>query len=234
MNNDGPEREVTTASRTVSLADALTCLRLLLVLLIWPLALQGHGRLVGLGLIGAGVTDFLDGYVARRLGQSSPRGARLDGIADIVLLLSAAAWLEVLHPEIMRENVGLLVAAAALYAGGVAAGWIAFRRVVDPRQLASKIAGGLLYLFAITSLLTGAYEPLLLRIAVLALMISSVEGIIAAVGRRLAESRTIQAKGIASNTRSHAPHASNGVASNASPITSIPSSPIPTTNDSEP
>ena len=54
------------------------------------------------------------------------------------------------------------------------------------------------------------------------------------VGRRLAESRTIQAKGIASNTRSHAPHASNGVASNASPITSIPISPIPTTNDSEP
>ena len=68
MNNDGPEREVTTASRTVSLADALTCLRLLLVLLIWPLALQGHGRLIGIVLIGTGVTDFFDGYVARRLG----------------------------------------------------------------------------------------------------------------------------------------------------------------------
>jgi phosphatidylglycerophosphate synthase len=234
MNNDRSEREVTRASRAVSLADALTFLRLLLVLLIWPLAIQGHGLLVGLGLIAAGVTDFLDGYVARRSGQASPRGARLDAVADLVLLLSAAAWLEVLQPQIVRENVGLLGAAAALYAGGVAAAWIAFRRVVDPRQISSKIAGGLLYLFAVTALLTGAYEPLLLRVAVLALMISSVEGIIAAVGRRRAESRTIQAKGIASKTRSHAPQASNGVASNASPITSIPSSATPMTNDSEP
>src|SRR5207248_9790918 len=42
MNNDGPEREVTTASRTVSLAEDRKSTRLLLVLLIWPLALQGH------------------------------------------------------------------------------------------------------------------------------------------------------------------------------------------------
>jgi phosphatidylglycerophosphate synthase len=42
-------------------ADALTSLRLLLVPLTVVLALLGLGRLVGVGLVVAGLTDFLDG-----------------------------------------------------------------------------------------------------------------------------------------------------------------------------
>ena len=208
-------------------ADYLSFLRLLLVPLIWLVALQGQSRLVGVGLIAAGVTDALDGYLARRLGQVSTRGARLDAIADIVLLVSAAAWLQLLHPEIARDNGALLATTAALYACGVAAALIAFRRVVDPRQLTSKIAGGALYTFAVITLLMGGYEPLLLRLALLALIVSSVESIVTAI-------RTIQARGIASSNRSQAPQASNDVASNPSPITSIASSATPTANETGP
>src|SRR5436190_20064732 len=125
-------------------ADYLSFLRLLLVPLIWLVALQGQSRLVGVGLIAAGVTDALDGYLARRLGQVSTRGARLDAIADIVLLVSAAAWLQLLRPDIARDDGPLLLVAAGLYACGVAADLVAFRRAVDPRQLSSKIAGGAL------------------------------------------------------------------------------------------
>ena len=208
-------------------ADHLTFLRLLLVPLIWLVALQGQGRLVGLGLIVAGVTDALDGYLARRLGQVSTRGARLDAIADIVLLVSAAAWLQLLHPQIARDNGPLLTVAAGVYVCGVAAGLVAFRRAIDPRQVSSKIAGGALYAFALITLLSGDYEPLLLRLALGALLFSSVESILIAI-------RTIQARGIASNKRSQAPHASNEVASSPSPITSIPSSATPTANDAGP
>ena len=208
-------------------ADYLSFLRLLLVPLIWLVALQGQSRLVGIGLIAAGVTDALDGYLARRLGQVSTRGARLDAIADIVLLVSAAAWLQLLHPEIVRDNGALLATTAALYACGVAAALIAFRRVVDPSQLTSKIAGGALYTFAVITLLTGGYEPLLLRLALLALIVSSVESIVTAM-------RTIQVRGIASSNRSQAPQASNDVASSPSPITSIASSATPTANDTGP
>jgi len=200
---------------------------LLLVPFIWVLALQGQGRLVGFGLIVAGVTDVLDGYLARRLGQVSTRGARLDAVADLMLLVAAAGCLQLLHPEIARDNGALLATTAALYAGGVAAGLIVFRRVVDPRQLTSKIAGGSLYVFAVITLLTGDYEPLLLRLALLALIVSSVESIVTAI-------RTIQASGIASSNRSQAPQASNDVASSPSPITSIPTSAMPTANEIRP
>jgi phosphatidylglycerophosphate synthase len=211
----------------MSAADCVTFLRLLLVPFIWLLALQGQGRLVGFGLILAGVTDVLDGYLARRLGQVSTRGARLDAVADLTLLVSAAGWLQLLHPEIARDNGALLATTAALYAGGVTAGLIVFRRVVDPRQLTSKIAGGSLYVFAVITLLTGDYEPLLLRLALLALIVSSVESIVTAI-------RTIQASGIASSNRSQAPQASNDVASSPSPITSIPTSAMPTANEIRP
>ena len=125
----------------MSAADRLTATRLLLVLLIWPLALGGQGRLLGLALIVAALTDALDGYLARRLGVVSASGARLDAIADTALLVSAAAWLELLHPRLIPDNIVVLSVTCTLYAASVGAGWVAFRRLVDPRRLSAKIAG---------------------------------------------------------------------------------------------
>src|SRR6266566_9099494 len=113
----------------MSAADWISAARLLLVPVLWPLALSGHGRLVGVGLLVAGVTDFLDGQVARRSGRESRHGARLDAIADSALLISAAAWLPILHPEILRANVPLLAVTAAIYVGSIGAGVVAFRRM---------------------------------------------------------------------------------------------------------
>lgn len=39
----------------------------------------------------ASITDYLDGYLARRLGQTSDLGARLDALADKALLLATLA-----------------------------------------------------------------------------------------------------------------------------------------------
>ncbi|HEY0832172.1 MAG TPA: CDP-alcohol phosphatidyltransferase family protein [Candidatus Dormibacteraeota bacterium] len=204
----------------MSAADWISAARLLLVPLLWPLALTGHGRMVGIGLLLAGVTDFLDGRLARRTGGGSRRGARLDALADTVLLISAAAWLQILHPEILRENGALLAVTATVYAASLAAGIVAFRRLVDPRQISAKVAGGMLYAFALITFLTGAYEPLLLALAALALAVSSAEGVVVAI-------RTIHAKARARRQRSHAPHASNDAASRTGAATSMPTSPRP-------
>jgi phosphatidylglycerophosphate synthase len=192
----------------MSAADWLSAARFLLVALMWPAALGGQGRMLGLGLIVAAVTDVLDGYLARRLSVVSRRGARLDAIADTFLLVSAAVWLEMLHPRLGPDNGVLLAIACVLYVASLAAGWVAFRRFVDPHQLSAKIAGGLLYAFALLTLLTGVYEPLLLTVALSALAASCIEAIVAA-------SKTIQLNGIASSTRSHSPQPVNEVGSSA-------------------
>jgi phosphatidylglycerophosphate synthase len=228
------------------MADAITWLRIVLLPFIWVYALMGDGRIVGAGLIAIGVTDFLDGFVARRFGQVSPAGARLDLIADTLVLLSAAAWIVALDPEVVGDNAALIACAFWVYLVAVGIGIVNLRRLPNLRLYSSRVAGGLLYAFAVITLIGGRYDRLLLAVAVGAFIVSCVEtvagellfsvadaniGSVLLEWRRRADISTVQASGSASKQRSQAPTA-NVVGSNASPISSIPADAAPTRNES--
>ena len=230
------------------MADAITWLRIVLLPLIWVYALMGDGRIVGAGLIAVGVTDFLDGLVARRFGQVSPAGARLDLIADTLVLLSAAAWIVALDPEVVGDNAALIACAFLVYLIAVGIGIVNLRRLPNLRLFSSRVAGGLLYAFAVITLIGGRYDRLLLVVAVGAFIVSCVEtvagellfsvadaniGSVLLEWKRRADISTVQANGSASKQRSQAPTA-NVVGSKASPISSIPTDAAPTRNDSRP
>ena len=208
-------------------ADWLSTARLASAAVLWPFALAGEGRILAAGLMLAGLTDALDGYLARRLGQASAHGARLDSVADAALLVSAAAWIGLLHPDVLAESGGLVIAISVLYAASAATSWIAFRRLVDPRQLSSKVAGGLLYTFGLVTLFTGVVATALLVLAAAALVASCLETIVIA-------SHTIQARTSARSQRSQAPHAVNGVISSNRPAASVASSSEPSAIDTRP
>ena len=227
------------------IADAVTWLRMLLLPIIWMFALLGDGRVVGAGLIAAGITDFLDGLVARRFALASAAGARLDLTADTLVLLSAIAWIGLLHPEVVRDNAGLIAGALFIYVVAVGIGVLNFRSLPNLHLYSSRLAGGLMYAFAVITLIAGRYDRLLLALAAGAFILSCVETIAgqllfsvadARVGsivlewRRRAAIKAIQARGSASKQRSQAPTA-NVVGSKASPISSIPTSATPTAND---
>jgi phosphatidylglycerophosphate synthase len=224
-------------------------MRLWLIPLIWFAALLGNGRLVGAGLLVAGATDFLDGSLARRLGQESKTGARLDSLADNLLLVSAVAWIQLLHPEILRENTALVATTFGLYLTSLSVGLLKFRQLGNLHLYSSKVAGGALYSFAVITLVAGAYEPLLLWLAAAAFMLSSAETLAAQLVfsavdenmgsfvlalRRRADIRTIHPIGSARKLRSQAPHSANVVGNSASPASRIPSSPAPTANEIRP
>jgi len=144
------------------LADSLSLARILLVAPLSVLAITGHGRLVGVGLLLGGLTDVLDGRVARGYGGATRRGARLDAIADTSLLFAAAAWVAILYPAVLREGALLLITGAAYVSGSVVS-VVTTGRMVDPRRLAPKIAGGLLYLFALSGLTRAILATLLAK-----------------------------------------------------------------------
>jgi cardiolipin synthase (CMP-forming) len=227
------------------LADGITWLRLLVLPVIWWYAVLGNGRLVGIGLVAAGVTDALDGFVARHFGQASQAGARLDLIADTLLLLSALAWIGLLHPNAVLDNPVLIAAAFSIYLAVIAFGLLKFRRLPNLHLYSSKVAGGLLYAFAVITLLAGAYSMLLLALAAFAFMFSCAEtlagmlllsnadaglGSVLWVRRMRAETSTVQAIGTASKQRSQAPTA-NVVGSSASPTSSRQVIPAAKPND---
>ncbi|MBN1918281.1 MAG: CDP-alcohol phosphatidyltransferase family protein [Verrucomicrobia bacterium] len=98
-------------------------------------------RVAAMVLFGVGaLTDFLDGFVARRFGQETRLGAALDPMADKVLLWAAIwslwacqsaynavpAW----YPAIVTLNDAML---------GV--GFVAVRRRIDPDRMRAMIWG---------------------------------------------------------------------------------------------
>ncbi len=101
----------------MNIPNTLTVFRVLLVPVLvlafyWPSAWSG--LLAGLVFAIASLTDWLDGYLARRLNQGTPFGAFLDPVADkimvavaLVLLVSAHqdAWFALVSAVIIGREI---------------------------------------------------------------------------------------------------------------------------------
>lgn len=219
-----------------ALPNLLTGLRLALIPILSLVAIAGQGRLVGFGLLAAGTTDFLDGYAARRLGVAGPAGARLDAAADNLLLLAAAAWVWHFHPAIVLDNLAL--SAASVYVVSLIAGVLRFGRT-SVSLYSSKVAGGCLYAFALITFVTGNYLPAVVTLAATALLVSSMETVVAAVLfdtpeaiagtvlKRLADMTMTEAIATARKQRSQTPHAVNPEGASVSAMSSSTTMVVP-------
>jgi len=104
------------------LPNQLTLLRMVFLPLI-VLSLLGKHNEWALGLfVAAGITDFFDGQLARRLHQQTTLGQYLDPIADKMLLSSMFLILSVLHRipwkftvVVFGRDISILVVSAVLY-----------------------------------------------------------------------------------------------------------------------
>jgi phosphatidylglycerophosphate synthase len=72
----------------LTLANALTCSRLLLLPLVIAGVATRHGVLASGAMLVMWITDLLDGRLARRMGQASAFGKSLDSTVDFVLIYS--------------------------------------------------------------------------------------------------------------------------------------------------
>jgi CDP-diacylglycerol--glycerol-3-phosphate 3-phosphatidyltransferase len=113
----------------------------------------------------AGLTDMLDGYVARRTNSESELGARLDSIADLAL---ATACLSKLLPVIdVPAWLWAWIAAIALVkVANVASGLVVERRLVMLHTSANKVAGLVAFLVPFAIPLFGIAAPAIIACAV--------------------------------------------------------------------
>ena len=88
----------------INIPNALTLMRILLIpvlVTVFYLPFQGHW-LVAAGIFTlAAVTDWFDGYLARRLGQMTAFGAFLDPVADKLMVTVALVLLVERHDTIL-------------------------------------------------------------------------------------------------------------------------------------
>jgi CDP-diacylglycerol--glycerol-3-phosphate 3-phosphatidyltransferase len=167
----------------LNLPNSITLLRILLIpVFVWLFSESSPDRALVAGLVfaGAALTDFLDGYLARRSGQITNLGKLLDPVADKLLVASGlillvqfqrvAVWLAIVM--IAREMIvtgaravaakeGLVVPADTLgkfkvvgQIGGILC--LILQGVwIDIEDLLSHVGTGLLYVALFFSLLSG-------------------------------------------------------------------------------
>jgi len=96
----------------MNLPNIITLARILLVpVFVFIYLIPGHWTYVAsaicFGL--AAFTDWLDGYLARRLDQTTPFGAFLDPVADKLIVVSALVVLIAQHGSIWLTMPGLII-----------------------------------------------------------------------------------------------------------------------------
>ena len=160
-----------------TIPNQLATLRILLVPLLWIPAANGSSYYVGAGLVVAGITDFLDGWLARQLNQATEVGARLDTWADNLVVLSSVVWIFMLQPEIFLDNAALSLFAFTLYVAFLFVGWLKFGRFANLHLYSAKVAAATGYLFLVHAFLAG-YSHELFYIAMGMFVLTNTEGLL--------------------------------------------------------
>jgi len=106
----------------------------------------------------AGLSDALDGALARALKAESQRGCVLDGYADIVLYGGSAVCAWFLYPAVIKGHISWLVVLLGLQFGSWGFSLIKFQRMTSYHTYASKawaimLFASLAFLFAFGSAL---------------------------------------------------------------------------------
>jgi cardiolipin synthase (CMP-forming) len=122
----------------LNLPNLITIARILLVpVVVWAIASR-EWQIAFLLFLIAGVSDAIDGFLAKRFGMSSELGAYLDPLADKVLIVSIYIALGITE-AIPRWIVILVVSRDILIIGGVMLAWFLGKAVRVKPVLVSKL-----------------------------------------------------------------------------------------------
>ena len=122
----------------------------------------------------AGMTDMLDGFLARRWGVESKFGARLDSLADFVFILVVGyklfPWLKL--PATLWMMIGLI---ALVKASNAISSYVVRHRIEYLHTKANKLTGFLLFVGMMT-IRQSYFVPVAWMIACIALFAAIQEG----------------------------------------------------------
>lgn len=158
-----------------TLPNQLTAARIVLLPFLWALALLKLPVLLGIGTTISFVTDILDGYLARKLGQVSAFGSKLDSLGDNLLILSGLVWLWLLRPEVYRDNALFWLIGITLYVTALLVGLLKFKRFANLHLQSSRIGSVALCLFVAHTFIAPQYSPLLFYVAMGMFVLSEAE-----------------------------------------------------------
>lgn len=158
-----------------TLPNLLSALRLALAPVLGVLAWIGQPTAFLAVLALALLTDCCDGWLARRLGQTTLLGTRLDSWGDLATwtLVPICAWW--LWPDLVRREAAFIAAAAAAFALPIAAGLVRYGRLTSYHTWGAKLSAVLMGGSALLLFLGGPALPF--RVSVLVVVLAGLEEI---------------------------------------------------------
>ena len=140
------------------IANAITCCRIIISMLMFLFSVFSPGFYVCYLI--AGISDMIDGTIARKLGTSSKFGEKLDTMADFVF---AVVGLFKLLPVM---KIGMIIwiwigLIAVIKLINIISGFVVQKRFVTVHSPANKITGAVLFALPLTlSLLDVSYSAI--------------------------------------------------------------------------
>ena len=133
-----PRLELLPGPDALSIPNLITLARILLVpVVVWAIA-SNQMLFAFLLFAAAGVSDAVDGFLAKRFGMSSELGKYLDPLADKVLIVSIYISLGIVD-ALPRWLVILVVSRDLLIVGGVIFSWLIDKPVNVKPHFVSKL-----------------------------------------------------------------------------------------------
>ena len=126
------------------LANAITAGRIALCLLM-PFFFGDAAAFAALYVL-CGLSDVLDGVIARKTGNMTELGARLDTVADLLFFCVSAAWVCVAAWPALVSCLPWLGAVLVTRLAGMAIAAVKYRRFVILHTWANKRTGFLIFL----------------------------------------------------------------------------------------
>jgi len=120
-----------------------------------------------------GLSDALDGALARRWNQTSDYGSKLDAVADLVFYPCSAAVLAVLFPAYLSPNLPYVYATLIALAGTLLISRVRCGRIIMLHTHVSRYSGVLLFLVMLASFFVDT--TLLIRLVALTYAIGFIE-----------------------------------------------------------
>jgi cardiolipin synthase (CMP-forming) len=122
----------------MSIPNLITLARILLVpVLVWAI-IAGEMQLAFLLFLAAGISDAVDGFLAKRFGMATELGAYLDPLADKVLIVSIYVALGI-NGVLPAWLVILVVSRDIMIVGAVLLSWLVDNPVAMKPLLVSKL-----------------------------------------------------------------------------------------------
>ena len=124
----------------MQLPNLISALRLALAPVMLALAWNGYPRTFLAVMMASFASDVLDGYLARKLGQTSELGAKLDSIGDFIVYttIPVAGWW--LWPDMMRREALFVITVIVSCTLPPAIALLKFRRLTSYHTWGAKLA----------------------------------------------------------------------------------------------